>query len=59
MKSALVSNLIQIARTEKDRQKFRDAIQAIRFATNPPPATPLRHQLWRNARMYDIYPFPK
>lgn len=56
---ALVSNLIQIARAEKDRQKFRDAIQTIRLATNPPPATPLRQQLWRNARMYDFFPFPK
>lgn len=56
---ALVTNLIHIARVERNRQKFVDMIDAISFATNRPTAHSLQRELRRGAWILKIISLPE
>jgi len=56
---ALVTNLIHVARVERNRQKFVDMIDAIYFATNRPPTPSLQRELWRGAWILKLVSLPK
>ncbi len=56
---ALVSNLIQVARVERNRKKFVDMIDSIFLTTNAPPTPPLQRKLWAGAWLLKLTSLPE